>query len=145
MERSQHSRPLWVGLLASTLFVPTIMATLQSLSSTRLMVPPILIFIFGTIIAGSATLLIALPLSLWLRKRGHLNAIVLCSLGIVIGAAINSGHAFDSSYCPQMNDKALAMWIARQAAIQAILPGAIFGLISAAIFCLGAGITIRSS
>lgn len=145
MERSQHSRPLWIGLLASTFSVPAAMATLQFFSSSRLMVPPLLIFVVGSIIAGVATFLFALPLTLWLRKRGRLSALLLCSLGAIVGAVVYAVYAFDSSYYPQMNDKALALWAARQSAFRAVLPGAIFGFFSAVALCVGAGITIRSS
>jgi hypothetical protein len=121
------------------------MAALQSFSSSRLMVPPLLIFIVGSIIAGATTLLFALPLTLWLRKRGRLSALLLCSLGAIMGAAVYAGYAFDSSYYPQMNDRDFALWAARQAALRAALPGAVFGFLSSVALCVGAGITIRSS
>ena len=145
MDASQHSRPLWIGLLASTFFVPVAMTVLQSFSSSRLMIPPVLIFIVGSLIAGAATFLFALPFALLLRKRGALNALTLCLSGAIVGALAYSAYAFNSNYYPEMNDKALALWAARQSAFRAIIPGAVFGLLSAVAFCIGAGITIRSS
>lgn len=145
MDRPQHSRPLWIGLVASIVFVPALMALLMVFSSERVMVPPILVLLMGLFISTSVALLIELPLALWLRSRGRLSAINLCMAGALVGALVLGLYSLHSNYWPQMNDQELAHWIARQAALKALLPGGIYGLLSAAAFSAGAGLTIRSS
>lgn len=44
-----------------------------------------------------------------------------------------------------MNDKAFALWVAQQAALKSLMPGALYGFVSAAAFCVGSGITVRPS
>ena len=145
MGTPQHSRPLWVGLVACTFFVPSLMAILQVFSIESVIVGPVLVFIVGSVISGLATVLAAIPAVLLLRRMGWLNAIVLCILGATVGAVALGWFAFSDNQYPQMNDQSLAQWIARQAALKAMMPGAIYGFLSAAALCVGAGITIRSS
>ena len=145
MDKSQHSRPIWLGQFASATFVPALMALLTSLSAESIMVPPVLVLIMGILIAGPVALLVELPLVLWLRKIGRLNAFYLCLAGALVGAVALGLYSLQANYWPQMNDKALARWIAQQAALKALVPGSVYGLLSAAAFSLGAGLTIRPS
>ena len=143
MHPTQHSRPLWIGLLASATFVPLLMALLTALSSQSLMVPPLGVLIMGFLIAAPVALFVELPLALWLRKLGHLNALYVCLAGALVGALALGIYALQANYWSQMDDKALARWIAQQAALKAMLPGSIYGLLSAAAFSVGAGLSIR--
>jgi hypothetical protein len=145
METTQHSRPLWVGLVACAFFVPSIMAILQMFSVESVIIGPVLVFLVGSVISGLATVFAAAPIVLVLRHVGWLNAIVLCILGTAVGAVALGWFAFSDNQYPQMNDQAFAQWIARQAALKAMVPGAIYGFLSAVALCVGAGITIRSS
>jgi hypothetical protein len=145
MDRPQHSRPLWIGLIASIVLVPALMALLMVFSSQRVMTPPLLVLLIGLFISAPVAVLVELPLALWLRSRGRLNAISLCLAGTFVGALVLGLYSLHSNYWPQMNDQALARWIAQQAALKALLPGGIYGLLSAAAFSAGAGLTIRSS
>lgn len=145
MNRPQHSRPLWIGLVASIVFVPALMALLMAFSSQRMMTPSLLVLLVGLLISAPVAVLVELPLVLWLRSRGKLNAITLCLAGAFVGAVALGLYSLYSSYWPQMNDQALARWAARQAALKALLPGGIYGLLSAAAFSAGAGLTMRSS
>ena len=142
---SQHSRPLVVGALASSFAVPVLMALLMAFSSMSIMTPPILVFFVGVLITAPTTCLVAVPLALLFRRFGKLNAIYMCLLGTLLGALALGLYTLDSTYYPQMTDKALALWIARQAALKSLTPGAVYGFVSAAAFCVGAGITIRPS
>jgi hypothetical protein len=145
METAQHSRPLWVGLTACTFFVPSLMAILQVFSVESVIIGPVLVFLVGSVISGLATVLAAAPVVLLLRHVGRLDALVLCILGAAVGAVALGGFAFSDHQYPQMNDQAFAQWIARQAALKAMVPGAIYGFLSAVALCVGAGIGIRSS
>lgn len=145
METTQHSRPLWIGLVACTFFVPSLMAILQVFSAESVIIGPILVFIVGSAISGLATVFAAAPIALLLRHVGWLNAIVLCILGAAVGAVVMGWFAFSDNQYPQMNDQAFAQWIARQAAFNAMVPGAIYGFLSAVALCVGAGITVRPS
>jgi hypothetical protein len=120
-------------------------ALLMVFSSQRVMVPTLLVLLMGLLISSPVAVLIELPLALWLRSRGRLNAINLCLSGALVGAVVLGLYSLYSNYWPQMNDQALARWIAQQAALKALLPGGIYGLLSAAAFSAGAGLTIRSS
>ena len=145
MERSQHTRPLWIGLIASIVFVPALMALLMVFSSQRVMIPPLLVLLMGLFISTPVAVLVELPLALWLRSRGRLSAINLCLAGAFVGSVVLGLYSLHSNYWPQMNDQALARSIAQQAALKALLPGGIYGLLSAAAFSVGAGLTIHSS
>lgn len=143
MDAAQHSRPLWTGLLASILFVPLLMSFLVVFSSESIMVPPLLVLIMGVLISAPVALLVELPFALWLRRIGHLNAVYLCLAGALVGGIALGFHSLQSNYWPQMNDQDLARWIAQQAALKAIVPGSIYGLLSAAAFSVGAGVKVR--
>jgi hypothetical protein len=121
------------------------MALLTAFSSERIMVPPLLVLIMGVLIAGPVAVLVELPLALLLRRVGHLNALYLCIAGAIVGAGALGLYSLHANYWSQMNDKALARWIAHQAALKALVPGGVYGLLSAAAFSLGAGLTIRPS
>jgi hypothetical protein len=121
------------------------MALLMAFSSMSIMMPPILVFFVGVLITAPTTCLVAVPLALWFRRFGRLNAVYMCLLGTVLGASALGLYTLDSSNYPQINDKAFALWVAQQAALKSIVPGAMYGFLSAAAFCLGAGIAIRPS
>ena len=140
---SQHSRPLAIGALASIFAMPTLMALLTMFSTMSIMIPPELVFLVGVLIAAPTTCLVAVPLALLFRHLGWLNAVSMCLLGTMLGALALGLYTLDSSYYPQMNDKAFALWVARQAALKSLVPGAMYGFISAAAFCVGAGVTVR--
>ena len=142
MHPAPHSRPLWIGLLASIFCVPMLAALLTALSTHGLMVPPLLVLFIGVLIAAPIALVIELPVVLGLRKLGQLNALYLCLAGAVVGALALGLYALYSSAYPEMNDRNLARWIAQQAALGAVRPGSIYGLLSAAAFSLGAGLPI---
>ena len=142
---SQHSRPLVVGALASSFAVPALMALLMAFSSMSIMTPPLLVFFVGVLITAPTTCLVAVPLALLFRRFGRLNAIYMCLLGTLLGGMALGLYTLDSTYFPQMSDKALGLWIARQAALKSLMPGAVYGFLSAAAFCVGAGITVRPS
>jgi hypothetical protein len=145
MDRDQHSRPLWIGLIASIAFVPLVAALLTAFSSQNVMVPWPLVLIMGLLIAAPVGLLVELPLVLWLRKIGRLSVVYLCMAGALAGAVALGLYSLQANYWPQMRDQDLARWAAQQAALRALLPGGIYGLLSAAAFSVGAGLTVRSS
>jgi hypothetical protein len=136
---------LWVGLLAATLCMPVVMSTLTAFSIYSLMIPPELVLIVGLGISGLVTFAFALPLVLWLRRRGRLSAIVLCASGSVAGGLAMGLFTLNHSYYPQIADRAFALQIAKDAALNSIPLGAAYGFVSAVALCVGAGITIRSS
>ncbi|WP_407910652.1 hypothetical protein, partial [Lysobacter claricitrinus] len=109
------------------------------------MAPPILVLIMGVVIAAPVSFLVALPFAALLRRYGRLNALYLCIAGAAVGAIVFGFYSFQSNYFTGMNDKSFALWVARQSAIKALLPGGIYGLLSALAFSIGAGITIRPS
>lgn len=145
MRSAMHSRPLWVGLLAAMLCMPVVISALTALSAYSLMISPMLVLIVGIGISGMVTLGIALPLVLWLRRHGHLNAIVLCASGTVAGGLSMGLFTYYHSYYPQMSDRVFALQVAKNAALGSVPLGAVYGFVSAIALCVGAGITLRSS
>ncbi len=125
--------------------MPVTIAGLVALSPYNLMIPPILVFAVAICISGAATFLFALPLVLWLRRTQHLNAALLCILGGVVGAVVYGAFMFYNGYYPEITDRTFALHMAAKNALSSMLPGGIFGLLSAAALCVGAGITIRPS
>jgi hypothetical protein len=112
-------------------------------SSESIMMLPIDVFLVGVLITAPIACLVALPLALWLRRMGNLNAVYLCLLGTVVGALALGLYTLHDTYYPQMNDKAFALRIAEQAALKALASGAVDGFLSAVALCIGAGITVR--
>jgi hypothetical protein len=119
------------------------MAVLVAFSSESVMIPGIGVFLVGALIAIPTSLLVALPLALWLRRVGKLNAILLCLIGSVVGAIVFGLLVLNENYYPQMHDKAYAIQVAEEAALSALVPGALYGFLSALAMCVGAGIKIR--
>jgi hypothetical protein len=68
MEIAQHSRPLWIGILASIMFVPLLMALLMMFSAERIMIPPLLVLIMGLVIATPVAVFVEFPFVLLLRS-----------------------------------------------------------------------------
>lgn len=97
MDRSQHTRPLWIGLIASIVFVPALMALLMLFSSQRVMIPPLLVLLMGLFISTPVAVLVELPLALWLRSRGRLSAINLCLAGALVGAVVLGLYSLHSN------------------------------------------------
>jgi hypothetical protein len=121
------------------------MTLLTAFSSMSIMIPPILVFIVGVLIAAPTTFFVALPLALLFRRYRKLNAIYMCLLGTALGALALGLYTLYSTYHPEINDKTLALWISRQAALNSLIPGAVYGFLSATAFCVGAGVTVRPS
>ena len=145
MESAQHSRPLWIGLTACALLAPLTMSILQAFSVEGVIVGPILVFLVGSMISGAVTVFVAAPLVLVLRHIGALNSFLVIILGTLAGALALGLFAYSDSQYPMMRDQELARWITRQAVLKAMKLGAIYGFLSSAALCVGAGITIRSS
>lgn len=145
MSISQHSRPLWLGFLACILFVPVVMGIVASFSAYSLMIPPLLVVAAGLSISIVTTLLCAVPLVLWLRRRCKLNAILLCTFGAIGGALAMAIFIFYNTFFPEIRDRSFAIWSAARGAVRSMPIGACYGLLSAAALCIGAGITIRPS
>ncbi|MGD9521655.1 MAG: hypothetical protein AB7V67_06965 [Tepidiphilus sp.] len=108
------------------------------------MIPPLLVLVVGLFITVPVSFVVALPLAMAFRRFGRLNAINLCLAGAIVGAVSFGAFAYRDNYWPQMNDQELARWGARQAAIGALLPGGIYGLLSALAFAAGGGVVFRS-
>ena len=144
MTTNKHSRPIFVGALASIFAVPLIMTTLMAFSSTSIMIPPLVVFLVGIFITLPTTCVAAVPLALLLRRIGRLNAIYMCLAGAILGALALGIYTLYSTYYPEMRDHAFARSSAIQSALQALVPGALYGFLSASAFCIGAGIKIRS-
>src|SRR4249919_2172105 len=145
MERSQHSRPLWLGLLACASLPVLLLVALLLGSPERVMIPVELVVLFSLPVSLLATCCVALPYALWLWRRGKLNAIRLCIAGALVGGIVMALFNYDMNYFPQMNDQTFARQIALNSAIKGGVSGAVLGLLSAIALCVGAGITIRSS
>lgn len=143
MKNLQHSRPLFFGVLAGA-FAPAILAAaLLVLSPERSMIPVLPSAFLAFLIALGGSVIIGLPLALWLRSRQWLTVAPLCVVGILVGAIALAAFNFQINYWPQMNVQSLAKSIATNSAMKGALAGAIFGAISSAAFCLGAGIAVR--
>lgn len=144
MKNVQHSRHLFLGVLAGALAPAFLATTLLALSPERVMIPELSVALIVLLISLAASATIGLPLALWLRSKGRLTAIPLCLVGVIVGAIVMAALNFQANYWLQMNDQSLAKWIAWNSAMKGALSGAIFGAISSVAFCLGAGIAIRS-
>lgn len=144
MDNLQHSRPLFLGVLFSAL-VPALMIYLILMTSAEKIIIPVLpAFLITLFVSLTASVVVGLPFALWLRSRGWLTAIPICSAGLIFGAIVMASLNYQANYWPQMNDNSLAVWIAWSSAKKGAIFGAILGVISAAAFCFGAGIRIRS-
>jgi hypothetical protein len=119
------------------------MAVLVAFSAESVMIPGVGVFLVGVLITLPTSWLLALPLALWLRRVGLLNAILLCLIGSVVGAIVFGLFILDINYYPQIPDKAHAIQVAEEAALSALVPGALYGFLSATAMCVGAGIKIR--
>jgi hypothetical protein len=139
---SQHSRPLIVGALASIFAVPAIMGLLMAFLLMDFMAVPLLVFLMG-VITTPTTCLVVVPLALLFRHYGRLNAIYMCLMGTVLGALVLCLCTLDSSDYPKMSHMNFAFWFGQQSALRSLIAGAMYGFVSAAAFCVGAGITVR--
>jgi len=145
METLQHCRPLWIGLLACAL-TPTILLVLELMASPeRVMIPVAVVLVVSLPASLLATYLVALPYTLWLRRRGKLNSVRICVAGMIAGAAVLAGFNFYMNWYPQMNDHAFAFSIALESAKGGIAGGAILGLLASAALVLGAGVPFLRS
>lgn len=144
MKHVQHSRPLFLGVLAGALAPAVVATTLLALSPERIMIPALPFALIALLISLSASATIGLPLTLWLRSKGRLTTIPLCLVGVIVGAIVMAAFNFQTNNWPQMNDQSLAKWIAWSSAISGAKSGAVLGAISSVAFCLGAGIRVRS-
>ena len=145
MKHSQHTRPLLFGVFFSALAPTLLLSALLMISPERVMIPVLLVVLVAFPVSLAASVLFALPYAMWLRSKGWLSAIPLCVAGLVIGAIVMATFNYQMNYWPQMNDQSLAGWIAWNSAQKGAASGAALGAISAAAFCMGAGIKIRSN
>jgi hypothetical protein len=139
MRIAQHSRPLWVGALACAFTVPTLAGLMMALSRESIMIPGGVVFLAGIFITAPVSLLVAMPIALALRRLGQLNAVYFSLIGSMAGAAALGIFAYQNNHWAQMQDQAFAEWVAYNAAMKALLPGGLYGLISALAFAVGAG------
>lgn len=145
METPQHSRPLWMGLLACAL-TPTVLLVVELMgSSARVMIPIAVVLVVSLPASLLATYVVALPYALWLRRRGKLSSLRLCVAGVLAGAAVHAAFNFYMSWYPQMRDHSLAISIALQSARRGATGGAVLGLLASIALAVGAGIPFRRS
>ena len=142
---AQHSRPLWIGILACIALPALLIGIPSYFSADRVMVPPELVVMVALVGALFATLCVALPYVLWLRGKRKLSALRICFAGTAAGTVILGAFNFYMSYFPEMEDRGFALAIAFRVAMKASAAGAIVGLFSAAALCVGAGIPFRAS
>ena len=142
---SQHSRPLIVGALASIFAVPAIMGLLMAFLLMDFMAVPLGVFLMSVLITAPTTCLVVVPLALLFRHYGRLNAIYMCLIGTVLGALALCLCTLDSSDYPEMSHMNFAFWFGQQSALRSLIAGAMYGFVSAAAFCVGAGITVHPS
>ena len=145
MDTPQHSRPLWIGLLACAL-TPTFLLVVELMgSSARVMIPVEVVLVVSLPASLLATYVVAWPYALWLRRRGKLSSLRLCAAGILAGAAVLAAFNFYMNWYPQMQDHSLAISIALQSARKGATGGAVLGLLSSIALVVGAGIPFRRS
>jgi amino acid transporter len=143
METPQHRRPLWMGLLACAL-TPTALLVVELMgSSDRVMIPVMAVLIVSLPASLLATCLVALPYTLWLRRRERLSSLRLCVAGVMAGAAVLAAFNFYMSWYPQMRDHSLALSIALQSARRGATGGALLGLLASMALVVGAGVPFR--
>lgn len=88
MSSSQHTRPLWIGLLACAL-TPTILLVMELMASyERVMLPVEVILIVSLPVSLIATYVVALPYILWLKRRSLLTSLRICIAGLLVGALL---------------------------------------------------------
>ena len=147
MTNDQHTRPLWVGMIACALCPTLVLEVLFQFSAEKnmMLIPDLLVIIVALPVSLIATLCVALPYSLWLKRRGKLNAIRLVIAGVLAGAAAYAAFSFYNAYYPEMNDQIFMLKMALKTAIAATLLGAFLGFLSAVALCVGAVITRGSS
>lgn len=144
MTDGQHKRPLWVGMITCALCPILVLEVLFQFSAEKnmMLVPDVIVILFTVPVSLMATFGVALPYTLWLKRRGKLNAVRLGIAGAVAGAATYAAFSFYSVYYPEMNDHAFMLETALTTALAATPPGAALGFFSAVALCLGAGIPI---
>lgn len=140
---AQHSRPLFLGAICGAIAPVLLLAGLLMMSSDRVVVPVVLVFLIALPLTLCASVVLGIPLALWLRSKGWLTALPVCAVGLVVGAIAMASFNYQINHFPQMNDQSLAGWIAWNSAKRGIVPGAILGAVSAVAFCIGAGIRLR--
>lgn len=116
-----------------------------SAEKNMMLIPDLAVIIFALPVSLIATFGVALPYTLWIKRRGKLNAIRLGVAGVLSGAVAFAAFSFYNAYWHEMNDHAFMLKMALKAAISATLPGAVLGFLSAVALSIGAGITFRSS
>lgn len=145
MSSSQHTRPLWVGLLACAL-TPTILLVMELMASyERVMLPLEVVLIVSLPISLIATYVVALPYILWLKRRSLLTSLRICVAGLLVGGAALAAFNFYMNWYPQMRNQSFAMHIALVSAGKGALSGSLLGFIASVALVFGAGIPIRAS
>jgi len=135
----QHKRPIWLGVLAAALapwlFVVcwALVAASGADTAADFLALAALTFVLAVPISLAAMLVAGLPYVLWLRSRGWLTWLSICSGAAAIGALALACFTFLDASAQQAPD------------FMAYSLGAGFGLASGVAFCTGTGLTIHSS
>ena len=137
---NQHRRPIWFAALATALSVPFVLALLSTVA-IRLGGGSVRFGEWGSItglvavilpLTYLAMLVFSLPYILWLRSRQNLTCLHVCA-GTIISSVI-AVPAYSLLVSPHIQ----AGWVST-------LLSALLGVLSGLVFCIAAGITIRSS
>lgn len=137
MARSQHKRPIWMGLLLATV-APWLLLlfALFAIGSGEdtigdLLRAALALLVVAVPVSLVSTLALGLPYVLWLRSRNSLSAITVCTGAVVIGAI---GFALLSWSIS---------WGHPPPRLPQYLYGAGFGFVAGLGFCIGTGPALR--
>ena len=131
--------PIWKAVLLAPLGVPlsiALSAAWDSVSNSGfpglrdLPATVLLVFLFGLPVAYGAMLLFGVPYVLWLRAKGWLNWVFVCTGAGFLGAVIWTGYWQLSFHPPPL--------------ARTVLVGALIGLVVGVIFCLVARLPGRA-
>lgn len=133
MTRSQHKRPIWMGLLLATV-APSLpmLFTLFAIAPEEATLGEWLraaLVVLGVAVPVSliSTLALLLPYVLWLRGRNSLSGITVCSGAVIIGAIAFALLSWSIS------------WGHAPPGLPQYLCGAGFGFVAGLGFCIGSG------
>lgn len=154
MPNNQHTRPLWIAALLTSLVAPagyvlwelalTLPGTLEGQATSPPLVQ-VLAFSFGVVLLASivATFVFLLPSVLWLRARNRLTRGRVYVIAVIIGVIITAIYSLAVAGVVLKSWPEIA-WLPIAAAF-ALFSGVPLGLLSGLCFCSAAGITIRST
>lgn len=135
----QHRRPLWVGLTLSAItpvLLPVVCLLIASFFEPGALLIALAVGMIGLIISVGATVIFALPFVLVLRRHGCLSGILICALAALAGAVAYGCAVINLNWYSQLPDNSEAL----RKGIAAMLPGAVFGLLSGLAMSWGSGI-----